>query len=161
MKAAGFAGALMICLAGGAARAGTTTTTFQVTATVIASCAVSASDLAFGSYDTVTGSAVSGSTTVAVTCSSGTSYEIGLDAGLGTGATVTTRKMSNGGNTLNYSLYTDAAHTTVWGETASVDTVASTGTGSAQNFTVYGLIAASQVVATGSYADTITVTVTF
>lgn len=35
----------------GAAQAATDTTTFQVTATVVASCNVSATDLAFGNYD--------------------------------------------------------------------------------------------------------------
>ncbi|MFC7048730.1 Csu type fimbrial protein [Emcibacter nanhaiensis] len=142
-------------------KADTATTTFQVTSTVISSCGVSASDLAFGDYDIVAGTAIAGSTTVSVTCSSGTAYEIGLDAGLGAGATVTTRKMTNGGNTLSYSLYSDVSHTTVWGETTGVDTLSSSGTGAAQNFTVYGLINASQSVPTGSYSDTITVTVTF
>ena len=142
-------------------KADTATTTFQVTSTVISSCGVSASDLAFGNYDIVAGSAVAGSTTVSVTCSSGTSYDIGLDAGVGSGATVTTRKMTNGGDTLGYSLYSDVSHTTIWGNTVGVDTQSSSGTGAVQNFTVYGLINASQSVPTGGYSDTITVTVTF
>lgn len=141
--------------------AATATDTFQVTATAIDQCQVSASDLAFGNYDPLSASATEGSTTLTVTCTLSTTYDIGLDAGTGSGATVSDRKMTSGADTLNYGLYQDAAYTTVWGNTPGTDTVADTGTGAGQDFTVYGKIPAQQNVPPGSYADTVTVTVTF
>lgn len=143
------------------ARAATATDTFQVTATVPNECIISATDLAFGNYSVTVGAAVSGSTNLSVTCSGGTAYSVSLNAGSGSGATVSIRKMTSGANSLNYSLYRDASHTLVWGQTVGTDTVAGTGNGSAQSITVYGRIAASQAAAAGSYADTVTATVTF
>jgi spore coat protein U-like protein len=70
--------------------------------------------------------------------------------------------MVSGGNTLNYSLFSNAGRTTNWGNNIGTDTVAGTGTGALQTLTVYGRIPASQTTApVGSYSDTITVTVTF
>ena len=71
------------------------------------------------------------------------------------------RKLTSGGNTVNYALYSDAAHTTIWGNTVSTDTVAGTGAGSAQNFTVYGRVPPQAAPAPGNYSDTITVTVMY
>jgi spore coat protein U-like protein len=119
---------------------------------------VSAGNLAFGNY---TGAQVDATSTITVTCTNSSPYKIGLDAGTGSGATVTSRKMTSGGNTLNYSMYSDSGRTTNWGNTVGTDTVSGTGTGSAQNVTVYGRIPASQLSPVGSYSDTVTVTVTF
>ncbi len=146
----------------GSAFGDTATDTFQVTATVEDACVVSATNLTFGTYTPLSGDDLDGSTTVEVTCTDSTGYEIGLDPGLGGGATVASRIMSDGsGNDLVYTLYEDAGRTAVWGETLATDTVVDTGTGGAQNFTIYGQITGSQTVPPGSYSDTITVTVTF
>lgn len=145
-------------LAGTAAQA--QTDTFGVTASVGDACSVTASDLAFGTYDPLNVANTDGTTTMDVTCTLSTAYEVGLDAGTGTGTT-TTRTLEVGGNELNYILSQDAGHTTNWGNSAGVDTVGGTGTGSGQTITVYGRIAALQNVPAGSYADTVTVTVTF
>ncbi|HEX7027400.1 MAG TPA: spore coat U domain-containing protein [Gammaproteobacteria bacterium] len=142
----------------------TTTTTFGVSATVVDSCSVSASALGFGNVDPVSlaSTAVDATTTIDVTCANGTAYDVGLDAGTATGATVTTRQMTSGANTLNYALYSDTGRTTNWGETVSTDTVAGTGDGTAQTLTVYARIPSGQgTVPTGAYSDTITVTVTY
>lgn len=144
-----------------AANAVTTTTTFQVTATVGSACTVTAADLAFGTYNPLDAAAKSGTTTVTVQCTLLSAYTIGLDEGTGSGATVAVRKMTKGTDTLNYSLYQDAAHLSVWGETVGTDTVAGVGTGLAIPTTVYGQIPASQSVNTGVYADTITVSVNY
>ncbi len=64
-------------------------------------------------------------------------------------------------NGLAYSLLQDSARTVNWGNTVGMDTLAGTGNGAAQALTVYGRVPASQFVAPGSYADTITATVTF
>ncbi len=137
------------------------TDTFQVTATVNASCSVSATDLAFGVYDPFSATDIDGTVTLTVLCTNTTDYDIGLDEGTGGGATVTTRVMESGANDLTYSLYQNTQRTTVWGDTVGVDTVSDTGTGSNQTFTVYGRLFALQNAAPGSYSDTVTVTVTF
>lgn len=145
------------------AYAATSTTTFGVDATVANACSVSATALSFGNYDPVTAAAVNSTTTVSVTCSNGAPYDVGLDAGTTTGATVTSRQMTDASaNTLDYALYSDSARTTNWGNTVGTDTVTGTGTGAAQSLTVYGAIASGQTTAAvGSYSDTITVTVTY
>lgn len=153
--------ALLVAPASSALNAATATTTFSVTATVLQVCAVSASTLAFGNYDPTSATPTDGTTTVSVTCTNGTAYTIGLNAGTGSGATVASRKMTASSNLLNYTLYQDNLRATVWGNTVSTDTVAGTGSGAAIPHTVYGRIPAQQTAPTGSYSDTVTVTVTY
>jgi spore coat protein U-like protein len=145
----------------GLAGATTATTTFQVTATVSANCIVSASALSFGTYDPLSASAATSTSTISVRCTLDTPYSIALDAGTGSGATVSARKMSKGGDTLSYSLFQDGSHLNVWGQTAGTNTLGGTGTGSDVEHTVYGRIPAGQNVRTGAYADTITVSVDY
>lgn len=132
---------------------------FQVSATAVDSCNVTATNLAFGNYDPLMATTNDQTTIITVTCTVDAAYIIGLDAGIGAGATVATRKMMNNANSLNYSLYKDWGRTLVWGNTAGTDTVTGIGTGSPIDYTVYGQIAAKQPVKRGTYLDTITVSV--
>lgn len=159
MRKFGIAAAAAL-LATGPAYAGTATTTFQVTATVASNCGISATNLGFGTYHTDV--QLDGTSTVTVTCTSGLAYNVGLDKGLN-GADVTHRAMNSGTNLLNYALYSDSSRTLNWGNTVGTDTVAGTGNGTGQALTVYGRIPAVQptYVPAGSYADTITATVSF
>jgi spore coat protein U-like protein len=147
----------------GGALAAQTTTTFAVTATVVAACSLSATPLAFGSsVNVLSGNDIDNTSVVTATCTNGSAYTIGLNAGTASGATVTTRKMTSGANTLNYALYTDAARTTNWDNIGGTNVVSGTGTGSGVDHTVYGRIPSGQTtVPTGAYADTITVTINF
>ena len=150
---------LALGLLSGQAQAATASTTFSVTATMMANCTISATNLAFGSY---TGALTNATSTISVTCTKSTTYNVGLDAGTSTGATVTTRKMTGpAGATLAYALYQDSAHTINWGNTVGTDTVSGTGNGSAQTLTVYGEVPAGQSVTPGAYTDTITATITY
>ena len=151
---------LALGLASTSASATTTvTTTFGVSATVQSTCLISASALAFGTYTGVVDNATS---TVSVTCTNTTTYNVSLNAGTATGATVTTRKMTGpSAALLNYSLFSNSGMTANWGNIIGTDTVAGTGNGSSQAITVYGQVPASQYVTPGSYADTITATVTY
>jgi spore coat protein U-like protein len=145
----------------GAFAATTTTSTFQVRATITATCVILTSpDIDFGSLGVLSANAQQ-SSNIQVQCTNTTPYNIGLNAGTGSGASVTTRKLSNGGAVINYSLYTDSAHTIVWGNTIGTDTVSATGSGASQSYPVYGLIPPQTTPAPGSYTDTITVTVTY
>lgn len=145
-----------------AAIAATATTTFQVTATVLSVCTVAATNLAFGNYDASSGTPNDATSTVTTTCSNTTNYTVALNAGTGSGATVATRKMTNGANTLDYTMYTTSGRTTVWGDgTLSTATQSGTGNGSGQALTVYGRISTGQYVTAGNYSDTVTATVTY
>ena len=136
----------------------TATTSFTVTATVTKNCTVTATALAFGNYS---GALINSTSTISVTCTSTTTYNVGLNAGLATGATVTTRRMTGPGSAvLSYKLFKDSARTNNWGSTVGTDTLAGTGSGVVQPLTVYGQIPAAQYVTPGSYTDTITVSVT-
>jgi spore coat protein U-like protein len=148
-----------------AADAATATATFQVTANVATQCTVSAADLGFGTVDPLGGN-VDQTTTVTVRCTKNTAYTVGLNAGTTAGATLAQRLMANGGDTMNYNLYTDAGRTAVWGNSAAAPTwVAGTGAGmgTPQVLTVYGRVPSGQTnLAVGSFVETaITVTVTY
>lgn len=152
----------MILAAPAAASAATATGTFPVNATVLRACAVTANPLNFGNYDPTSATALDGTTTLAVLCTIGTSFQVGLNAGAGTGATVSARRMTSGANVLNYALYQDASRTTNWGNTPGTDTpAAATAAATASNLTVYGRVAAGQNVPPAAYTDTITITVTY
>jgi len=140
----------------------TATGSFTVQITIQASCVfVSATTLTFTAVGVIAAND-DASTTLSVQCTNTTPYNIGLSAGLGTGATVASRKMTGtGGALVNYTLYSDTNRTTVWGQTVGTDTVSASGTGAAQSYTVYGRVPVQTTPAPGAYTDTITVTVTY
>ena len=140
--------------------AATAASTFTVSATVQATCLITANNLAFGTY---TGVLLNGTSTINVTCTNTTPYNVGLNPGVATGATVTTRKMSATAPvaTLSYALFSNAGMTTNWGQTIATDTVVGTGNGASQTLTVYGQVAAGQFVAPNRYTDTVTATITY
>ena len=141
------------------ALAASTTTTSA--SQVAAACTInSAPALSFANQGILAAN-VDQSSTIQVTCTSTTPYNIGLDAGTGSDATVATRKMTSGGASVSYSLYRDSAHTTVWGTTVGTDAVADIGNGSGQRYTVYGRVPSQTTPAPGTYTDTVTVTVTY
>jgi spore coat protein U-like protein len=142
--------------------AATSSSTFTVNANVLAVCSVTATNLNFGDYDASNPTARSSTSTLSITCSNGQDYTVALDAGGGAAATVADRKMTSGTHTLNYGMYSDSTHTTIWGDgTLSTVTVAGTGDGAPQSLTVHGKIPAGQHAAAGSYSDTITVTLNY
>jgi spore coat protein U-like protein len=120
------------------------------------SCSGYASGIAFGSYY---GSTVDITGTVTVTCTSGQAYDVGLNAGLASGATLTTRSMQNGSALLGYQLFSNAGHTANWGNSSSTGWVAGTGNGSAQVYTIYAQIPAGKSGALETYTDTITASI--
>lgn len=151
-----------LLVSGFTAHAATQTTSFNVTASVVSACAVSAANLAFGNYDPLSVLNTDGTSTVTVTCSLLAPYNVGISAG-GYGSGVSARKMQigSGTDTLNYSLFRDALRTQNWGVTVGTDTLSGVGTGLAVPTVVYGRIPAAQNAPVGSYSDTVTVTVTY
>jgi spore coat protein U-like protein len=158
------AAALTVASAAAPAFATNATSSLDVSASVTANCTVSTAAVAFGDVDVTSGQAVQGTGSVSVTCTNGTPWTAVADAGAGTGADLSTRKMASGANLLNYSLFTDSARTQVWGDGVSgaTATLSDTGTGTAQTKTVYGVIPAGQTgIPAGDYADTVQVTVAY
>lgn len=140
--------------------AATVTANLPVNATVNSTCVFgNITSVNFGNYSGVQNDATG---SIEVTCNNGTAYNIGLNAGTGAGATITNRVMTGTpSGTLTYQLYQNAGRTTNWGNTPPTDTVNVTGNGAVQLATVYGRIPAGAVPATGSYNDTVLITVTY
>ncbi len=134
-------------------------------------CTVGAGAVAFGIYDPLAPAPLDSSTgSVQVTCTSDrpprVTYEIQLDTGQA--GSFAPRAMASGVSQLTYNLYIDAARSAVWGDGTGGTAVITadynlTPPGSTQTdpYTVYGRVPAGQVVAIGSYLDTITVTLIF
>jgi spore coat protein U-like protein len=154
-----------VLLAGQGAQAATASGPMTVTATVLASCVVGASALAFPSATSaaILAGNVDAVGNVTVNCTSGSGYTVSLDAGSGTGGTLASRKMGAGGNQwLAYSIYTTANHTTVWGDgTSGSGTIGGTGTGLNQSIFAYGRIFGGQIATAANYADIVNVTVRY
>ncbi|WP_233839067.1 Csu type fimbrial protein [Paraburkholderia sp. ZP32-5] len=162
---ASLAGVALLGAAPVAVAAGTAQGVLAVSADVTASCSVGASsNISLSNLSFAADGAGQGA--VSITCTMGTSYNVGLDQGGATGATVTTRKLTiddQSGATLAYSLTTDQPGQTNWGNTVGTDTVPGTGNGAAQSIPVYMQIRAAdlQTAVVGHYSDTVNVTVTY
>lgn len=144
---------------------GTNTSPLTVTLTLLANCTITANPLNFGSTG-VLAAAVNQQTTVSVTCTNTTPYNIGLDGGTVTGSTVTARLMAgtatgNTGTTVGFQLYQDSGRTTLFGNTQGTNTEGGTGTGSAQSISVYGQVPAQATPKPDTYTTTVTATVYF
>lgn len=142
------------------AHAATVTDSMPVTITIENACEISTSPttLDFGTQGVLSAN-VDSTSTLSVTCTTAAPYNIGFNGGAS--GNVNARTMTDGTDFVGYQLYLEAARTTVWGDTVGTDTVASTGTGSVQQFTVYGRVPAQATPPAGTYNDTVTVTVTY
>ena len=155
-------------------QAATQTVQFSVTSTVTSSCsAPTATPLSFGTYNPLSGTALTATSTITITCTNTTPIvSVTLNSGSGNG-TINARKLQLGGTTtsdatrmLSYNLYTTSGYSSIWGDGSSGNVTnnvtGSAGTGSAQTLTVYGTLPGSQTnVVPGSYSDTITVTINY
>lgn len=133
---------------------------FNLSATVQAACNVNATNMNFGSL-TLLNANVDATSTITAQCTNSTPFNIGLNTGNGSGATVTARKMTNGTKTIVYSLYQNTARTTIWGNTVGTDTASGMGIGANQYLTVYGRVPPQVTPAPATYTDTIIVTITY
>jgi spore coat protein U-like protein len=134
--------------------AATAESTIAIAATVQAACTQTVTPLAFGTY---TGVVLPGTATITATCTNTTPFDIGLDAGGGTAASVSARGMTAAGASLNHVLTSDAARAINWRNTIGTDTIHVVATLTA----IYGQVAVAQFVALGAYTNTIAATVTY
>jgi spore coat protein U-like protein len=138
----------------------------SVTATVVNSCTVTGNTIPFGAYDPIAGAAVLQNETISVACTNGmdappVTLGQGLHAQAGSTDASPLRQLNAGlGQNLTYNLYSDAGSSIVWDNVTGI--ASPTPSGTAQNMIVYGKIDAGQsTAATGSYSDTVIVSVTF
>jgi len=117
------------------------------------------SGVSFGTYNPLSGTVVKGAGTIRYTCIAN-SPVISLSAG--SSGTFSNRAMLGpAGNKLLYNIYRDAALTQVWGDGSAGTYTVAGGTGFNVSVSMYGAIFASQDVAPGAYADTITVVINY
>lgn len=136
--------------------------------TAAGACTVTATGVAFGTYNPGSATPDDGTGSIRVVCHPNEhGPEVALSAGLW--GSYATRRMRNlgAGSNLNYNLYTSVAHNVVWGNgtggTATVTLSGGTVSGGDRTFnrTIYGRVPTAQHVPAGTYVDLIMVTVTF
>ncbi|MGP1258829.1 MULTISPECIES: Csu type fimbrial protein [Serratia] len=149
------------------AQADSKTATLAVSATLLSACEAGSSsggNVSFGTLNFGTLYFLSTATSVAgqqnagairVKCTNGTSYSVLLGGGQ-SGNTAARYLQSAAGQRVNYNLYTNAAHSTIWDNLTGVSQTAN---GTDNWLPVYGMIPAQSTPPTGSYTDTVQVTI--
>jgi spore coat protein U-like protein len=140
---------------------------FLVSATVQKNCTVSANNLTFNAV--AAGAATApGNTTMSIACTVNTPYTVGLQPlNVASTSGAGTMKGGTGGNTntVQYQLYSNSTLSQVWGNTATMGStgngVAGSGTGSAQNLSVYAKTTSSTDVTPDTYTDTVQINVNY
>ncbi|MCZ2495461.1 fimbrial major subunit CsuA/B family protein [Xylophilus sp. Kf1] len=146
----------------------TATDNLAVSASVVASCTITASlPVAFGNYDPINANAndaLDAVGAVTTTCTSGSEAVVtlgqGANAGGGSDSSPVRRMVSTTGQFLEYALYSDSARQVTWGNSAPTG-LSITGNGGANSASVYGRVAAGQNVRVGAFTDSVVATVTF
>lgn len=154
------AAGILLALAG-TAHAVTKQSTFQVSATVTENCVISAAPLNLGDFNGTND--LEASSAITVRCTSGTDFDVGLNAGL-TGSFANRVLTGPGGTELVYNLFTDEDRTIVWNDSTNRVGGLGAGMGTAVTLDVYGQLLASQndgALDEGTYTDTITATVEY
>lgn len=122
--------------------------------------------ITFGSYpsldntiDAQSVGATAGSS-FGIQCANSTNYNIALNNGLN--SLSNQRRMTNGSAFVSYNLYQEAARSTLWGNGSNGGVaLAGVGNGANQEMVVYGRVPNQTTPATGTYQDTVQVTITW
>lgn len=140
---------------------------FTATANVLPQCgSYVTTNMNFGNVTGGITSNIDQTATLTLSCLKNTAYQVSLNNGQNNPAATSTRRMATtiGASTyyLTYELYRDSTRTQRWGNTLTVDTASGTGTGSAQQLTIYGRVppVTGQPPA-GTYNDVVQVTITY
>ena len=135
---------------------------FNVSATVPPNCrAYTTTDLDFGSIPGLITTNTDQISTIGMTCTGRTPWNVGLDNGQNASGSVRRMRLGATSTYVTYELYSNPGRTIRWGNTINTDTIPGTGTGAVQSLTVYGRVPAPQTAPSGSYSDIITVTVEY
>ncbi|MBH1744714.1 spore coat protein U domain-containing protein [Stenotrophomonas maltophilia] len=140
---------------------------FTATAEVLPQCgSYVTTNMNFGNVSGSIPANIDQTATLTLTCLKNTAYQVSLNNGQNNPTATSTRRMATtiGASTyyLTYELYRDSTRTQRWGNTLTVDTASGTGTGSAQQLTIYGRVppVTGQPPA-GTYNDVVQVTITY
>lgn len=151
----------LVLLISGTAQAGVSTSSMPVSATILENCTVVATPLVFTPPQGGT-AAVDSTSTITLACTPNADFDVALNAGANAIGGARHMKIAAGTELLPYEIYQDSAHTQIWGSNAGTNTRQGTAPTGAATFTAFGRIAADRpAVSAGTYADTVTVTVTF
>jgi spore coat protein U-like protein len=135
-------------------------TSTSASTTVLSTCNISATNVAFGSVGLLTANN-DATGTVNAQCSNALPYTVSLNGGLTGASDPTQRKMAKGAEQITYGLYRDSARSQAWGSTVGTNTVSGTGSGLSQSLTTYGRVPSQATGSPGTYSDTIVATVTY
>jgi spore coat protein U-like protein len=137
----------------GVSMAATKTNNLNVTATVVANCNItSVTDITFGTYDTTSATPLDANGDMTFRCTKNTSYK--------TYITGTRTMTGSGADTLTFTLFTDAGHTTSFPiDNSGGATVAPSNAAIVK--TIYGRVPATQDVGIDSYAKVLVATVEY
>lgn len=132
-------------------------------------CTVSATGMSFGRYNPLAPSSTDDTGDIRISCGGGAgsvAYTIQLSPGIYSSG-FRPRRMGNGNSRLAYNLYTNAAHTIVWGDGSGGTGIVSglldvSGAGASREHIVYGRIPTGQTAAgVGSYNDVVMFTIVY
>jgi spore coat protein U-like protein len=133
---------------------------FSVTGSVTSMCRVSATGINFGTIGTLD-QRIDATGSVTVTCNSGVSYKVSLSRGLANDVTdPLARVMTGPSGRIVYGLYSDAAMSVPWGWNLGTEPGGAS-IGAARNHPVYARIEPQLRPPSGTYSDTIVVTVDY
>jgi spore coat protein U-like protein len=142
------------------AAAGRATNQFQVSVNPVSNCTVSAAPLIF-LIPVPTNLNVDSTSTITIKCPPNTAYTVDIDRGLY--ANGINRRVYNAGYNayINYDVYKDPPRSAVWGTGGARNVGGNSGLTGISLLTVYGRVNSVKTLKSGSYTDTLTVTVTF
>lgn len=142
------------------AAAGRATNQFLVSVNPVSSCTVSAAPLIF-LIPVPTNLNVDSTSTITIRCPPNTAFTVDIDRGLYNNGI--NRRVYNAGynDYINYDVYKDPPRSAVWGTGGARNVGGNSGPTGVGLLTVYGRVNSVKTLKSGSYTDTLTVTVTF
>ena len=132
----------------------------QLRANVVQGCNVTAQPLIFSVPIGTTGR-VRSTTSVVLTCTPNVAYEVSIDHG--DHALGVNRRMRNATANayVRYAIYRNASYSQVWSDKKNQRVSGNSGASGRQTLTAYGEATLNGVVQSGTYRDTVTVTVNY
>ncbi|MBO9428694.1 spore coat U domain-containing protein [Sulfitobacter sp. R18_1] len=133
----------------------------SASAHLTSSCEVDGASLGFGRVPGTINDPIDASTDIVVRCTHDTPFNVRLGPGTSPGVSNPEfRAMSNGSNLLRYGLYMDHSRTQPWGDEA-FNSFQAVGAGSSQRLEVHGRIHSGQEAISGTYRDSVLITVEY
>lgn len=147
---------------GSPAVAGRTTSTTPVKLIVQSGCSIQSRPLVFVASNSLIDVNIDASTTLTVTCTPNTEFDVDINDGLHSGKGKNNRQMSTpSGALLPYEIYLDSARKREWGKGKKGTFVGNSGSGSPVDIPVFGRVRTAVLIPDGAYTDILIATVSF